>query len=354
MKVLALLSVWALSLFSAVLGAEVVPRAALTEVTSYGSNPTGTKMFLYVPNNLAAKPAIVVGIHWCTGSASAFYSGTQWARYAETYGYIVIYPQTPYTSDNCWDVSSKSTLTHGGGGCSTSIANMVEFVIAQYGADSSKVFVSGISSGAMMTNVMAATYPNLFAAGIVYAGVPAGCFMSAADVADAWNSTCATGASIWTQQQWTNVVNNMYPGYTGSRPKMQIYHGTDDAILNVQNYYETIKQWTGVFGYSTTAASTVVDNPRSPYTKYIFGDKLQTFLGSGVSHSIDTFPDEDHKWFGLTSTVTPTATTTAPASTGTGTAAHWAQCGGSGYTGPTKCVSPYTCVKSNEWYSQCL
>lgn len=129
---------------------------------------------------------------------------------------------------------------------------------------------------------MAATYPNLFAAGIVYAGVPAGCFMSADNIPDFWNSTCSTGQSIWTQQQWTNVVHNMYPGYTGSRPKMQIYHGTDDQILNVQNYYETIKQWTGVLGYSTTPISTEVNIPRSPYTKFTFGDKLQVRSNPGL------------------------------------------------------------------------
>lgn len=129
---------------------------------------------------------------------------------------------------------------------------------------------------------MAATYPNLFAAGIVYAGVPAGCFMSADNIPDFWNSTCSTGQSIWTQQQWTNVVLNMYPGYTGSRPKMQIYHGTDDQILNVQNYYETIKQWSGVMGYSTTPISTEVNVPRSPYTKFTFGDKLQVRSNPGL------------------------------------------------------------------------
>ncbi len=45
---------------------------------------------------------------------------------------------------------------------------------------------------------------------------------------------------------------------------------------------------------------------------------------------------------------TTTKTTTSTASTATGTAAHWAQCGGIGYTGPTKCASPYTCVYSND------
>ncbi|KAJ3962328.1 hypothetical protein N0V92_000900 [Colletotrichum tropicale] len=299
MRLLTLLSFCLAFLSSAALGAEVVPRATFTEVTSYGDNPTGTRMWLYVPNNLAAKPAVVVGIHWCSGSASAYYQGSQWARYAETYGYIVIYPQTPYTRDNCWDVASKMTLTHNGGGASNSIANMVKFVIAQYGADASKVFATGISSGAMMTNVLAATYPDIFAAGIAYAGVPAGCFMSAADVPDEWNSTCSTGQSIWTQQQWANVVYNMYPGYTGARPKMQIYHGTADEALNVQNYYETIKQWTGVFGYSTTPQSTTPDYPRSPYTRYVFGEKLQVSLGKpgdldGRKPDDDDAADEHH------------------------------------------------------------
>ncbi|KIO29295.1 carbohydrate-binding module family 1 protein, partial [Tulasnella calospora MUT 4182] len=51
------------------------------------------------------------------------------------------------------------------------------------------------------------------------------------------------------------------------------------------------------------------------------------------------------------STTTTTTTTTAG---GTGTACHYCQCGGTGFTGPTTCVSPYTCTYSNDFYSQCL
>lgn len=31
----------------------------------------------------------------------------------------------------------------------------------------------------------------------------------------------------------------------------------------------------------------------------------------------------------------------------------WQQCGGNGHSGPTTCVSGYTCVVINEWYHQC-
>ncbi|KAF7586393.1 hypothetical protein BBP40_008943, partial [Aspergillus hancockii] len=226
----------------------LVPRAgSLEQVTNFGSNPSNVKMYIYVPNNLATKPGIIVAIHYCTGTAQAYYNGSPYAQLAEQHGFIVIYPESPYNG-KCWDVSSQATLTHNGGGNSNSIANMVTWTISKYNADSSKVFVTGMSSGAMMTNVMAATYPNLFAAGIAYSGVPAGCFYSSANQAAAWNSTCAQGQSITTPEHWANIAKAMYPGYSGARPKMQIYHGSTDSTLLPQNYQETTKQWAGVFG----------------------------------------------------------------------------------------------------------
>ncbi|KAJ4005027.1 hypothetical protein NW752_011541 [Fusarium irregulare] len=303
MKLSSIISFWVAALFSFALGAEVVPRSTLKEVTNFGNNPTGTRMFLYVPKNLKPNPAVVVALHYCTGTAQGYMQGGKWHTNAEKYGYIVIYPQTPYTPGNCWDVSSKMTLTHEGGGSSTSIANMAKFVLKEYNGDSKRVFVTGESSGAMMTNVMAATYPDLFAAGIAYAGVPASCFKSQANQPAAWNSECSQGKMIKTQQQWAQIVKDMYPGYNGARPKMQIYHGTADSTLNVQNYYETIKQWSGIFGYSSTPTSTTQNFPRSPFKREIFGDKLQGFLGNGQGHGVEHFPDEDLKWFGLAPTI---------------------------------------------------
>ncbi|KAK7043124.1 hypothetical protein VNI00_008478 [Paramarasmius palmivorus] len=37
-----------------------------------------------------------------------------------------------------------------------------------------------------------------------------------------------------------------------------------------------------------------------------------------------------------------------------GTVPQWGQCGGIGWTGATTCVSPYTCVAQNAYYSQCI
>jgi hypothetical protein len=95
-------------------------------------------------------------------------------------------------------------------------------------------------------NVLAATYPDIFKAGIVYSGVGAGCFVSTSGGIAAWNSTCANGQATATPQAWANVVFNMYPGYNGTRPRMQVYHGSTDGTLRPQNYQETMKQWVSI------------------------------------------------------------------------------------------------------------
>ncbi|KAJ6621517.1 cellulose-growth-specific protein, partial [Mycena sp. CBHHK59/15] len=52
--------------------------------------------------------------------------------------------------------------------------------------------------------------------------------------------------------------------------------------------------------------------------------------------------------YGSTATPPASSTTTSSAPTGTpGTVAQYGQCGGSGYTGPTGCKSPYTCQVVN-------
>lgn len=52
----------------------------------------------------------------------------------------------------------------------------------------------------------------------------------------------------------------------------------------------------------------------------------------------------------VTSTMSTSATTTTAES---GTVPRWGQCGGTGYTGPTQCAPPYSCVELSVWWSQC-
>ncbi|KAK4167237.1 Alpha/Beta hydrolase protein [Cladorrhinum sp. PSN259] len=374
-----------LTLSSAFLAlASLSEAASLQQVTNFGSNPSNIRAYIYVPDRLAANPALITAVHYCGGSASAFQGNTNAYRSAaDSLGFIVLYPESP-NSGGCWDVSSPASLTRGGGGDSTSIANFVNWAISQYKVDRSKVFLTGLSSGAMMTNVLSATYPDLFKAATAYAGVAAGCFRTG--TVAGWNNSCANGQSITTQQGWADVARAMYPGYTGARPKMMIYHGSSDEIINSQNFQETLKQWAGIFGYTYgSPAQTLSNNPASPFTKYVYGDNLVGVYGAGITHNIAMNAAHDLEWFGITGNNAPGTTTTTRFSTTSATsvvtsnpttfdtfppissassapppvqtgcvAQRWAQCGGQGFTGCTACASPYKCTFSNNWYSQCL
>ncbi|KAI8720021.1 Carboxylic ester hydrolase [Fusarium sp. LHS14.1] len=271
--------------------------AQLQQISNFGSNPSGAKMFIHVPTNLPANPAIVVAIHHCQGTAQSYYQNTPYAQLSDQKGFIVIYPESPY-SGTCWDVSSKATMTHEGGANSNSIANMVRYALQTYKANPAKVFVTGSSSGAMMTNVMAATYPDLFAAGIVYSGVPAGCFFT--NSVNGWNSDCAQGRVNKSPADWAQMVKDAYPGYNGARPKMQIYHGGADNILLSPNYQETIDQWAGVFGYNSVSPQSSSNNvPQAGYKTDTFGPKLVGIFAQNVGHSVPVRGADDMKFFGL-------------------------------------------------------
>jgi acetylxylan esterase len=117
-------------------------------------------------------------------------------------------------------------LTHNGGGDSQTIVNMVKYAVEKYGGDANKVFTVGTSSGAMMTNVLVAAYPDVFKAGSVYSGVPAGCFYVSGATATqdppGWANSCANGQLTKTAQQWGDLVRSYYPTYNGTRPRMQM------------------------------------------------------------------------------------------------------------------------------------
>lgn len=236
--------------------------ASLTEITGFGTNPTNLRMHVYVPDNVVARPPVLVAVHYCTGSGEAFYSGTEFARMADRYGFVVVYP-TATRSSKCFDVSSPQALRHDGGSDPAGIVSMVRYALQRYNGDANRVYVTGSSSGAMMTNVLLGAYPDVFKAGAAFAGVPFGCF--ATTDGSEWNSTCAQGNSVKTAQQWGDLVRAAYPGYTGARPRMQVWHGTNDDTLRYPNFTEEIKQWTNVHGLSQTPTTT--DRPQSTWTR---------------------------------------------------------------------------------------
>ncbi|MFC7388199.1 extracellular catalytic domain type 1 short-chain-length polyhydroxyalkanoate depolymerase, partial [Sphaerisporangium rhizosphaerae] len=273
---------------SVLLGIRPAAAASLTQVTGFGTNPTNLNMYMYVPNNVAARPALLVLVHYCGGSASAIFNGNghDFVTAADRYGYIMVLPEAT-RSEKCFDVSTAAGLKRNGGSDSTGIMSMVAYARQRYNIDPGRIAVSGFSSGAMMTNVLAAQYPDVFTAASAYSGVPAGCF--ATTNGSLWNSQCSGGQLIKTAQQWGDQARAMYPGYTGRYPRIQLWHGTTDTTLAYPNYGEEIKQWTNLNSLSQTPAYT--DHPQSSWTRTRYGGTgnqapVEGISISGVGHQL--------------------------------------------------------------------
>jgi poly(hydroxyalkanoate) depolymerase family esterase len=256
------------------------PAVGFNRVTGFGANPTNLNMYTYVPARLAAKPALLVLVHYCSGSASGVYNGGghDYVTAADRYGYVIVLPEAT-RSGSCFDVSTPAALRRDGGSDSTGIMAMVSYARNRYGIDAGRIVVSGISSGAMMTNVLAAEYPDVFAAASAFSGVPAGCF--ATTNGSLWNSQCSGGTVIRTAQQWGAQARAMNPGYTGTYPRMQLWHGTTDSTLAYPNFGEAIKQWTNLHGLGQNPAFT--DHPRSNWTRTRYGATGTKATVEGVS-----------------------------------------------------------------------
>ncbi|WP_439427431.1 extracellular catalytic domain type 1 short-chain-length polyhydroxyalkanoate depolymerase [Micromonospora sp. LA-10] len=292
--------------------------ASLTEVTSFGDNPGRMRMHVYVPDNRPSRPATVVAMHGCGGSGPGFYSGSEFAGLADRYGFIVIYPSATQQAGfgNCFDTWSDAAKRRGGGSDPVSLISMVRYVQQQYGADPDRVYATGSSSGGMMTNHMLALYPDVFKAGAAFMGVPFNCFAGAADYPPG-SSQCTGGNMNRTPQQWGDAVRQAYPGYTGPRPRVQLWHGTNDTLVPYSLLQETIEQWTNVFGLSQNPTST--DTPQSGWNRRRYADstgtvQVEAYSIQGAGHSLPSsgMAAAAVAFFGLTTTPGPTTPPPGP------------------------------------------
>ncbi len=269
------------------------------EITNFGENPSNIKMFLYTPDTVAAHPPILVACHWCYGNAQAIYNGSRYASVADKFGYYVIFPSA-ISSDGCWDVASPEALRHNGGGDPLGIVSMVRYVIKNFHADSTRVYALGVSSGAMMTNVLLGAYPDVFAGGAAYAGVPFGCFAGP----NSWNDDCAKGRITKSPKEWGDLMRAAYPEYSGKRPKIQMWHGTNDEVLNFHNLSEAVKQWTDIHGIDTVPSSKDNNYLQSGWTRQRYKNSkgevvVETIIEQGQPHNLPVPQEEALTFLGL-------------------------------------------------------
>jgi len=234
---------------------------SLVQVTDFGSNPGGLRMWKYVPSGMPQNAPLVLALHACSQQA-ADYVKAGWNPLADKYKFYVVYPEQTTTNNalTCFNWAGNNTnpvtgnndpanLTRGMGE-NQSMKQMVDKMKADYSIDGKRVFISGLSGGGAQTALMLATWPDVFAAGATFAGIPYYCTINKNQV-----TTCLNPGITHTPKEWGDLVRNDFASYTGPWPRIAIWQGTKDSVVNPNNQTELMKQWTDVHGIGQTPTS---------------------------------------------------------------------------------------------------
>ncbi len=171
-------------------------------------------------------------LHGCTQTAADFAAGTQMDELADAHQFIVVYPQqTPFNKPTtCWNwsVPANQTRDNGEPAILAGIVKTVEGNTTQWTVDRSRVFVAGASAGAVMSVILGATYPDLFAAIGVVAGVeyPVG----------------ATGPSGLDPSVAGKLAYQAMGKYARLVPTV-VFQGTADPVVAPVNGDLVVQQW---------------------------------------------------------------------------------------------------------------
>ncbi|MGV8939828.1 MAG: alpha/beta hydrolase family esterase [Allorhizobium sp.] len=247
-------------------------RLADLEVT--GSNPGNLRARIYVPRGLSNNAALVVVLHGCTQTAAGYDYGSGWSSLAESEGFAVLYCEQQRSNNPslCFNWFAPGDIRRDGGEA-MSIHQMIDTMVDIHRLDRQRIFVTGLSAGGAMANVMLATYPEVFAGGAIIAGLPYGC---AATIPEALERM--RGSGIPPEAALQARVSGA-SGHKGPWPRLSLWHGSADQTVALSNMQAIVGQWRQVLGVS--AAPTRVEK--------VDGQRHQVWCGADGQVQIEAY-----------------------------------------------------------------
>jgi len=200
------------------------------------------------------KPApLVIVLHGCTTTADNMMASSAMHPTAEREGFVVVYPDVPLSSRpfvNCWKWPDPNSQVRDSGDPAL-IAGVTREVMQRMRIDPERVYLLGMSSGATMTGIMGAAYPDLFAA----IAENAGCAYRA-------EPCLALGGALSQGNLGEQAYQTMGP-YARVMPVLQL-RGDQDTTVPPSSSLQVIQQWTETNNYvlsgtATTPFDTVPD-----------------------------------------------------------------------------------------------
>jgi poly(hydroxyalkanoate) depolymerase family esterase len=227
---------------------------------------------LFIPPGAGGRSMpLVLMLHGCTQDPDDFAAGTRMNELAAGQGFFVLYPCQSQRANpqRCWNWF-KTNHQERGRGEPELLAGMVREVMARHSIDPDRVYAAGLSAGGAMAAIVAAAYPELFAAVGVHSGLAPGV---AQDVRSALEAMKKGGK----RKPRTLCVPTI------------VFHGDADTTVHPANGRQVIESAGPAEGTSTESEELWADNRRSA-TRQVYHDAagavaMEHWLVHGSPHA---------------------------------------------------------------------
>jgi poly(hydroxyalkanoate) depolymerase family esterase len=212
-------------------------------------------MLMHVPAvPLAPGAPLVVLLHGCGQAAITFARDAGWIALSDRLGVPLVLPEQTGENNHgrCFNWFRPAHVRRGFGEA-LSIRQMVATATKRFRSDPDRIYIAGLSAGGAMTAALLAAYPDVFAGGAVVAGLPVG---AASSTSEALRRMAEAGPDR-SPAAWAELARRAAPaGYKDPWPRLSIWHGEDDRVVDPANSRLLAGQWSVLHGLDPASATT--------------------------------------------------------------------------------------------------
>ena len=212
----------------------------LSEIQEFGRNPGNLELFVRLSPN-KNRPLVVI-LHGCSQSAKKTVELSGWDKLSQELDVNLLAPQQRFSNNSgrCfnWFLKEDNSFNNGE---ARSIYEMINYVQSIQQIDRNQVFITGFSAGGQMAVSMLVLYPNMFEGGAVFACGPYGTAEKQSEALDAMK-----GKHGLSKDELVNKVIDIHPTTDKSYPRLAIYQGLKDDIVQPELANQLANQWLGL------------------------------------------------------------------------------------------------------------